>query len=243
MKAIILAAGYGTRLYPLTKKIPKPLLLVKGKPILEHILDKIKQVSGIDEIFVVTNSKFFPAFLEWKKAYPLRNKLSIIDDGTTTNANRMGSLGDIRFVIESKGIHDDIMVIAGDNLFEFSLVPVYSLYASKKTAVVALYDVKDIALARLYGIVSVDRFGKITHFEEKPENPKSTLSSTGVYIYPANTVKEIIRFSKTHNADKAGNFLEWIYKKQDVYCYIAKEKWFDIGSLEQLEDASARFGL
>ena len=241
VKGIILCAGYATRLYPLTKDKPKPLLDVSGKTIIEHIISKIEKIDDIDEIFVVTNDKFFTHFLDWNSGFESKVKVTIVNDKTKSNDDRLGSLGDIKYVIENLGVDDDIMVVAGDNLFEFSLIPMIDIYKENNKSVVALYDVKDIELAKLYGIVSVDKNNKIVGFEEKPAKPNSTLSSTGVYIYPRSVVGKLIEFTNTHDADKAGNFLEWLYKQEDVYCYVTWERWFDIGSLEQLEKAREEF--
>ena len=157
MKAIILAAGYATRLYPLTKNIPKPLFEVGGKAIIDHVVEKMQEVPHIDEIFVVTNDKFHSHFMAWKEENENLIKTTIVNDGTTCNEDRLGSLGDIRYVIEEHKLHEhDLIVVAGDNLFSFSLnEKVASFHCHKKTQV-ALYDVGDYELAKLYGIVSVD---------------------------------------------------------------------------------------
>jgi len=241
MKAIILAAGYATRLYPLTKNKPKPLLEVGGRPIVEHIMDKLGDLDVVDEVFVVTNNKFFTYFLEWKSGFESETKITIVNDKTMSNEDRLGSLGDIRYVVETMKVDDDIIVVAGDNLFEFSLKPMAELFASKQRSVVALYDVKDRELARHYGIVSVCENNIITNFEEKPIEPKSTLSSTGIYIYPKQVVEHLIAFTEQNDADKAGNFLEWLHKQEEIHCCIADEKWFDIGTIEQLEKARKEF--
>lgn len=240
MKAIILAAGYATRLYPLTENTPKPLLEVKGKPIIEHIITKIHEIKEIDEIFVVTNDKFFLHFLDWKSTldYPI----TIVNDKTVSNEDRLGSLGDIQYVIKTMNVGDDILVVAGDNLFEFSLLNLFEIFKEKNKPSIVLYDVQDIELAKLYGIVAIDNTSKIIDFEEKPAEPKSTLSSTGVYMYPQETIQKMMTFVKeTGDKDKAGTFLEWLYKVDDVFCFVSKEKWFDIGSLEQLEKARKEF--
>ena len=241
MKAIILAAGYATRLYSLTENTPKPLLEVKGRPIVEHIIEKIEEAAHVDEVFVVTNNKFFTHFLNWNANYESDIIVTIVNDKTTSNDDRLGSLGDIRFVIENLNVTEDIMVVAGDNLFEFSLGAMVDLFKETGKAVVALYDVKDLELAKHYGIVSVCENNKIISFEEKPNNPKSTLSSTGIYIYPTTVVQDLIEFTKTNDADKAGNFLEWLYKKDEVHCHITNKRWFDIGNLDQLEKARKEF--
>ncbi len=185
MKAIILAAGYGTRLYPLTLNKPKPLLEVAGKPIIEHIINKIEEVEEIDKVFIVTNAKFYKNFKEWCERFKSEKKIKIINDKTKSNEDRLGSLGDINFVIEKEKIKEDALIIAGDNFFHFSLKEfLESLRRPDKSAVV-LYDVKDRELAKQYGIVGVNEENRMMEFQEKPAEPKSTLASTGVYFYPA----------------------------------------------------------
>ena len=129
MKAVVLAAGYATRLYPLTKDQPKPLLEVAGKPIAEHIIRKIEEVDEVDEIFIVTNNKFSEHFSKWVNSFSSSKKITVVNDQTMSNEDRLGSLGDIQFVIEKHNVEDDILVVAGDNLFEFSLAILpYSKY-------------------------------------------------------------------------------------------------------------------
>jgi len=242
IKAIVLAAGYATRLYPLTKNKPKPLLEVAGEPIINHIIKKIEEIEEINEIFIVTNQKFYTIFKKWLSNLKSTKKIEIINDKTTSNEDRLGSLGDINFVIGQENIKEGIMVVAGDNLFEFSLKGVIELYKKNNKSAVALYDVKDKELAKQYGIVGINKDNKMIEFEEKPEKPKSTLASTGIYIYPSYILPMLQDFvKKYHNSDKAGNFLEWLHKKEPVYCYITEKKWIDIGTFDQLEKARKEF--
>jgi len=241
MKAIILCAGYATRLYPLTKDKPKPLLTVGNKPILNHILLKLEEVEEVDTIYVITNSKFFPHFTEWAKETNLKN-IEIVDDGTTSNEDRLGSLGDIDFVIENKNIEDDILIIAGDNLFDLCLNDMKQLFKAENKTVIALYDVKEKELAKQYGVVEINQQNKLIHFVEKPENPASTLASTGIYMIPKADVNLLKKyFHEGHSKDKIGSFFEWLHNKEDVYCFVSDRKWYDIGTIDQLKKADQEY--
>ncbi len=242
MKAILLAAGYATRLYPLTKDKPKPLLQVAGMPIVDHIIKNIEEIDEVDEIFIVTNDKFYGHFQGWLVEFQSTKKIKIVNDGTTSNEDRLGSLGDVNFVVEKENIKDSIMVVAGDNLFEFSLKEFVESHKKHNKSAVALYDVKDKGLAKHYGVVGINHEGKMIEFEEKPASPRSTLASTGVYIYPPHVLPMLQDFVKRYeNSDKAGNFLEWLHREEHVYCFVTDKKWFDIGSLDQLEKAKREF--
>ena len=215
---------------------------VVGRPIVEHIINKIEEIDAIDEIFIVTNAKFYNHFQGWLTEFKSIKKIKIINDQTTSNEDRLGSLGDINFVIEQEDIRESILIIAGDNLFEFSLKEFVDSHKKHNKSAVALYDVQDKELAMHYGIVGVNKENRMIEFEEKPSKPKSTLASTGVYIYPPHVLPMLQEFvRKYENSDKAGNFLEWLHKKEHVYCYITEEKWFDIGTLDQLEKAREEF--
>lgn len=242
MKTILLAAGYGTRLYPLTKNKPKPLLEVAGKPIIEHIIDKIVEITDIDRIYIVTNQKFTSNFEEWLKNSKSKISIEIINDKTTSNEDRLGAVGDINFVIETKQLNDDILVVAGDNLFKLSLIDLNNFFKEKNKTIIALYDVKDRELAKKYGIVAIDENNKVTEFHEKPIEPKSTLASTGIYIFPKKTINLIKGYINEGNSpDKTGEFLEWLFKKEEVSGFVSKEPWYDIGGFEQLEEARKEF--
>ena len=166
MKTILLAAGYATRLYPLTEDRPKTLLSVGGRPILDWITDKIDEVDEVDEIHVVTNAKFADMLGRWAEARDGRLVPHVHDDGTTSNADRLGAIGDIRFVLEQAGIEDDdLLVVAGDNLFEFELADQVRFWREKGVAsALALYDCGSIELASQYGVVRVDRDNRVVEF-------------------------------------------------------------------------------
>ncbi len=241
MDAIILAAGYATRLYPLTENTPKPLIKVGGKAIIEHIIGKIAELGIIKQIYIVTNNKFAANFEEWAKKFESDFIVKIVNDGTESNEDRLGAIGDMQHVIEKNSIDEDIAVIAGDNLFEFHLNEPMSLFRKKRSDVISLYDIRDLELAKHYGVVEV-KDGLLEHFEEKPAHPKSTLVSTGVYIFTRKTISLVKKYiEQGNNPDKSGSFIEWLHKREKVYAYITDRKWYDIGSFEQLEKADREF--
>lgn len=238
MNAIILAAGYATRLRPLTENTPKPLLNVAGRPIMEHLIRKLEQIGSIDNIYVMTNDRFEQRFKKWLADFDSNKAIEIINDGTKSNEDRLGALGDIHYAINSKKLDSDILVIAGDNLFELSLIEVVNFFKKRKSNVIVLHDVKDFELARYYGIVEVKE-NIVVNFEEKPVSPKSTLASTGIYLFPKKTIPLINKYiAQGNNPDKTGSFIEWLHKRDKVYAYVTDKKWYDIGSAEQLERAN-----
>ena len=241
MKAIILAAGYGTRLYPLTKETPKPLLVIGGKPIIEHILDKLRDIKGLDRVFIVTNNKFYEKFEYWLKQFSFPKKIKLVNDQTNTNEERLGAIGDINFTLAMEDIEDDVIIVGGDNLFEDSLDEVYSAFKKTKSSAIALKDVESKEIARLMGVVSVDKDGKIIDFEEKPENPKSTLIATLVYFLKKEDLLMIPECVEKKIADRAGDFIKYLSQKKSVYTVTFKKRWFDIGGFNALEEANEFF--
>ncbi|MCR4368889.1 MAG: nucleotidyltransferase family protein [archaeon] len=243
MKALILAAGYAKRLWPLTKNRPKPLLEVKGKPIIEHIISQFKDIPEIDEVFVVTNEKFSLTFEQWADEFDSKLPIKIINDMTTSNEDRMGAVGDMHYTIKEVGIDDDLMVIAGDNLYEYKLAQFHKFFREKKASVVACKDMENIEEVReKFGVVDIDKAGKIIGFEEKPKNPKSALAATACYIFSREDVREISKYIDFENPpDNAGDFVKWLANHKSVYAFVFREKWFDIGSFENLGKAREEF--
>lgn len=234
----MLAAGYGTRIYPLTENIPKSLLKVAGKPMIEHIIKKLEEINLLNKIYIVTNDKFESHFKKWLSNFDANNPIEIINDGTKSNEDRLGALGDVHHAINLKNLNNDVIVIAGDNLFEMSLSEVVNYFKKRKSNVIVLHDVKDFELARHYGIVEVSN-NVVVNFEEKPLAPKSTLASTGIYLFPKKTIPLIKKYiAQGNNPDKTGRFIEWLHKRDVVYSYVTDKKWYDIGSIGQLEKAN-----
>ncbi len=243
MKALILAAGYAKRLWPMTKNKPKPLLEVKGKPIVEHIIKHFREIPEIDEIIIVTNNKVSLAFAQWVETVDWGLPIKLVNDLTETPEDRLGAVGDMKYAINELKVHDDLLVIAGDNLFEYKLKDFYDTFRKKKSTVVACLDLKDKnEVKEKFGVVELDKSNKIIGFEEKPVEPKSTLAATACYIFTKEDLGEIDRYIEAGNApDNAGDFIKWLSNHKPVYAFVFTEKWFDIGSFENLGRAREQF--
>jgi len=244
MTVLILAAGYATRLYPLTLNKPKPLLPVGGKPILEHIFERIGRLGRVNRCFIVTNQKFFGNFKEWAEKYEFKAPIEVINDETTTNENRLGAIRDIEFVIKKKNIDDGLLVIGGDNLFEFDLKAFTEFAKAREpNSSLALFDIKDIQKANIYGVAKIDSSGKVVDFKEKSTAPESTLIATCVYYFPKEKLKLIPEYISLGNGhDAPGNYIKWLSEKGEMYGFVFKEAWYDIGDLESLKEANRKYG-
>jgi glucose-1-phosphate thymidylyltransferase len=238
MKAVVLAAGYATRLRPLTDTWAKELLPVGGRPIVDWILDAIAAVAAVDEVHLVTNHRKVDAFTEWAAS----RGVHVHDDGTTTNDDRLGAIGDLRFVVDSAPLDDDLLVIAGDNLFEFSLADYVSFWRAQGVAsAVAVRDVGSRELATQYGIVSLDSNSRIVDFVEKPAEPPSTLAATATYLYHRSHVHLLHAYLSDGNSpDQPGRFVEWLCRREPVFGWQFDGAWYDIGDGEQLLAADNR---
>lgn len=240
MKALLLAAGYATRLRPLTDDRAKSLLPVGGKPMADWILDKIAEVEEVDEVHVVTNARFAGAFTDWAAS----RRVTVHDDGTTSNDDRLGAIGDIAFVADREGWDgEDLLIIAGDNLFDFRLADYVAFWREKPegASAIALYEHPVRELLSQYGIVEVDPAGRVMNFLEKPETPPSNLIATAAYIYNRAHVALLHAYLAEGNSpDAPGSFIEWLYKRAPVYGYRFGGEWLDIGNHSQLLEADNR---
>lgn len=244
MKVLILAAGYATRLYPLTLTQPKPLLPVAGKPMIEYVLDNIAPAGKIDLVYVVTNAKFAGQFQKWADDYGARAKLNfkIINDGSTDDSNKLGAIGDLHLVLKQESVEDDLIVVAGDNLFSEKLGAFGEFCREKNAPVLGVYDVGSTDQARKYGVVKLDNDGKLSSFEEKPANPASTLIGIALYYYPKATLPLIHQYvAEGNNPDQPGRLVQWLYPRLPVFTWTVPGLWFDIGSKETLEEANRIF--
>ena len=237
MKAIILCAGYATRLYPLTLDKPKSLLEVSGKPILDYIVGKIEKIKEVDEIFVVANEKFYNHFEKWleeNKKYFVK-KINIINDQTETNETRLGGIGDLDFVIRKEKINDDLLVVLGDNLFDFDLISFSEFFKQNNGVCIGVYDLKNKGEAKQLGVLEIKN-KKLISFEEKPQNPKTTIISTGIYFFPKEEITTIKNYMKTDKPkDGPGYLILDLLKSQKIHAFEFKGKWFDIGTKEVYE--------
>ena len=245
MKLIILAAGYATRLYPLTLNQPKPLLPVAGQPMIEHVLDCLKSLTEIDHVYVVTNEKFSGHFEEWANQYEARHAerpISVVNDHSTDDSNKLGAIGDMHLVITQANIDDDIIVVAGDNLFSKPLDGFSEFCRAHNAPVLGVYDVGNLEEIKKYNAIETDATRRITFFEEKPKEPKSTVTGIALYFYPKWSLELIKQYiADGNNPDQPGLLIQWLYPRTPVYVWRVPGIWFDIGAKETLEEANRIF--
>jgi len=243
MNALILAAGYATRLYPLTLNKAKPLLVVGGKPIIEWVVDNLQGVPDLETIYVVTNDKFAGDFQAWSEGYQDRHpqfKFKIVNDGSKSDDDKLGAIGDINFVATRENVsQSSLLIVAGDNLFTESLEG-FVVCAKGSEATVGVYDVGDREAIKKYGNVLIDDHGIITHLEEKPQKPRGTLAAIALYYYSPVVLSLLTTYlAAGNNPDQPGRFVQWLYTRRPVKTYLITGKWLDIGSKETLENADA----
>ncbi len=223
---------------------PKPLLNIKGQPLINYILRKVEKLPGLKEILVVTNNKFYDVFEKWaaaQKKSPV--KIKIINDQTKSPDDRLGSVGDIYFVIQKESLNDDVLVVGGDNLFDDNLSKYFTFAHEKRPGItIGIYDIKDRKESKKFGVVDIDKYGKITSFEEKPESPRSSLIAMCVYYFPKETIGLVAEYlQESRKADKAGEYIKWLCNKKNVYGFMFHGKWYDIGSIESYKEAQEKF--
>jgi len=241
MKALILAAGYATRLYPLTANTPKPLLKLKGRPIIDYILDKIEQVGDIDRITIVSNNKFYDQFAEWLNEKHVTNpaRYHLINDGSNTPEDRLGAIGDINLAIQQSNMDDDLLIVGGDNLFDFSLNE-FTRFAREHAPhhSMCLYLPTNHINLTKYGLAQISEFAQITSFEEKPQSPKSNLIATCIYYIPKEKLHLVKEYLKAgHNQDTPGSYMQWLAQNDKLFGKICDGAWFDLGDFDAISEA------
>lgn len=231
MKCLILAAGYATRLYPLTENFPKPLLKVQDKPILDWLIEDINSAGIVDQYIVITNHKFVEYFQTWAAAHHL--PITVLDDGTETNETRLGAVRDIQFAIEKLNLNEDLLVIAGDNLLNFSLQDFIRYAQDKKTTCIMRYWEPDANKLHKTGVAEVDETDLVIGMEEKPANPKSNWCTPPFYIYQTTDVPLVKKGIDAHcGVDAPGSFIAWLCSQTAVHAYKMPGQRFDIGNLD-----------
>ncbi len=240
MKCLILAAGYATRLYPLTENFPKPLLKVGEKTILDWLIDDLEKSKVINEYVVISNHKFAHHFDDWAKDKTYR--ITVLDDGTTSNENRLGAVKDIQFAIDKLNIEEDVLVIAGDNVLDFSLNSFVKYAMDKQTSCVMRYFEPSQAKLVKCGVLELDGDDKIINMTEKPEEPASNWCCPPFYYYTAEDTQKVQQgIDEGCNTDAPGSYISWLCKKTDVYAMEMPGSRYDIGNLESYEKVQKEY--
>ena len=245
MKCIILAAGYATRLYPLTENFPKPLLDVGGKPILDWLVDDLAPV--IEEFVVISNHKFAGHFEKWafEKAAAGKTagraadgvRIAVVDDGTETNETRLGAVRDIQFAAEKLQIRDDCMVMAGDNVLDFSLTGFVEFSRKAGTSCVMCHEEHRLEALRKTAVITIEPDGLITSYEEKPMEPKGTLAVPPFYYYRAEDLQRIPEaLADGCGYDAPGSFAAWLSRKTPMHAYVMPGRRHDIGDRKSYDE-------
>jgi glucose-1-phosphate thymidylyltransferase len=241
MKAIILAAGYATRLYPLTENYPKPLLRIVNKPILDYLVDDLLTISDINEIILVTNNKFYDHFMSWSVSRALSIPIHIINDGSNANHERLGAIADLELALNGMKQEEDIFVLAGDNICDFSLKQLVDFYHTHHKSSIFVHELKDVDSLRKTGVAQLDGL-KLVSFEEKPENPMGTHAVPPFYIYTKDTLEYIHEYMKLGlPKDAPGSLLTWLSKIVEVYACPMIGHRYDIGDIESYQDTNIKF--
>lgn len=240
MKAIILAAGYATRLFPLTENYPKPLLKVQGISILDRLIQNIEKIDIINEYIIVSNHKYISHFRKWATDYFRTNKttkkITILDDGSTNNENRLGAVKDIFFAITQCSITDDVFVLAGDNILDFDLKSFVDYFKNKKsTCIMRHFEHSNEKLSKT-GVITIDTTDKVVSMEEKPNIPKSNWAVPPFYIYPASALIDIRQGIESGcSTDAPGDFIAWYCQHNNVYAWEMTGNRYDIGTLDNYQ--------
>lgn len=236
MKAIILAAGYATRLYPLTLNTPKALLPIRGKPIVDYIIDQVDTVSAIDKIYIVSNHKFANHFIKWRETSQIRDKIKVIDDGTCSENERLGAIGDIQYCIDAEKITEDCVVIAGDTLFTFPLNNYYSFFINTGCDCICYKQTDDETVLKQGAIAVLSEDGKVIKLAEKSDVLFSNNAVFAVYIYKKQTMGLFEKYlSEGNTPDAPGYFAEWLSGRRNIFAYKIEGDCYDIGIPEMYD--------
>jgi glucose-1-phosphate thymidylyltransferase len=243
MKALILAAGYATRLYPLTLNQPKALLPLTGTAtVIDLIVDKLEVLTSISHIYIVTNHKYAAPFEAWAQGRASTKEIRIIDDGTTSVEDKLGAIGDMQHVVKSENIQDDLFVLAGDNVFTFELGPYLAYFYQMNRDCVLVKPTDDKEELRSIGVAELDEMNRVISLIEKPEEPRTNLGVYGLYIYKQSTLPLIQRYLEEGNSpDSPSHFPEWLVRHREVSAFYGEGDIYDIGTPAAYEEIRKRY--
>lgn len=235
MKCIILCAGYATRLRKYIKSTPKALITINDKPIIDYLIEKIERIEEINQIYIVSNAIYYNQFLQWKKDVKFTKPIKIINDGTRKEEEKLGAIGDIKYILDHEKIEDDIIVMASDNFFDFDLKEMIELFHQKEGAIICTKQINDIELLKRLAVVTLDEEGKVTKLIEKPQKPEGNRGVYTTYVFRKEVIQLLNQYIKEgNNSDAPGYFVQWLYKIYPIYSYDIKGECYDIGNYETL---------
>lgn len=240
MKCLILAAGYATRLYPLTENFPKPLLAVGDKTILDWLVDDIDTSGAVDEYVVISNHKYYPHFVEWAKTKP--QKITVLNDGTVSNETRLGAVKDIQFAIDTLALDTDMLVIAGDNVLDFSLTRFVAYAEEKKTSCIMRYFEPKFEKLLKTGIVTVGADDLVLKMTEKSPTPETHWCCPPFYYYTKEDAALVAKgIADGCGTDAPGSYIAWLCTQTRVHAMEMPGSRYDIGNLESYEKVKAEY--
>lgn len=231
MKALLLAAGHSKRLEGLIGNLPKAFMKIEGKKIIDNLLEKLEKIEDLNEVYVITNDRFYSQFQEWKNNLKTNLNIEIKSDKTLTNETRLGAIGDIIYSIENFDINDDLMILATDSHFNFELDGFVESFRKEKYDLVLGQKIYDKESLKRFGVAELDENNLIIGMEEKPNNPKSDIAVYAAYIYKKETLPLLYDYKKEgYDLDAPGNFISWLYKRNPTKVYVFEEDFFDVGT-------------
>lgn len=237
----MLAAGYGTRMYPLTRDFPKALLAVGGHDILTHLMRRLQSLEGLTDVVIVTNDRFFERFEAWVEGQEPWVRFTVLNDGTSSNEDRLGALGDLQLALEHVPLEGDhAVVLASDHLFDMDLGEVYQDFLARERTTLLVRKVELPGGPSPYSEVTLSSDGRVVRLREKPRHPETDLSAIALYFFTAHDLGLLAEFLEEGNADAPGYFLSWLVERVPCYATRLRSPWYDIGSLESLAAARAR---
>jgi glucose-1-phosphate thymidylyltransferase len=238
--AMILCAGYGMRMYPLTENTPKPLLQVGGRAVLDYLIDELNVLPELQDIYIISNDKFFPHFLEWKKGWEnVEKQIHILNDGSKSNKDRLGAAGDLHFAFQNVVSFSDVLVIGGDNIFLFPLKPIWDEFINQDNhMIMALHD-KDLVRLRQTGVLELSKSNQVIQLHEKPKNPPSQFFSPPLYFFKSSAKKQLADYMYDQQAmDASGHFVDYLCQRETVHAIKSDKGRLDLGNMESYEMAN-----